>query len=303
MRFGVTLFTSDRGITPAAAAQAAEAAGFDSFYVPEHTHIPTRRDAAHPQTGDESLPDDRYMRTLDPWVALSTAIPVTSTIRLGTAVAIPVEHDPITLAKTIASVDHLSGGRTTLGVGFGWNLDELADHGVPPGRRRTMLREYLEAMGRLWQDTEAAYDGEFITFGPSWVWPKTVQQPRVPVIVGCAGNDKNFRWIARSADGWMTTPRENDLEQGIEGLRKAWADAGRAGEPQVYALVPGRADPDELSHWRDLGVTEAICGMPDADEPTVVAYLERLAGRIAHLRDNAHSAGSTDTSAAQPRGR
>src|SRR5215468_7396366 len=139
MRYGVVLFTSDRGITPARAAQAAETAGFDRFYVPEHTHIPVRRQAPHPRTGTQELPDDRYRRTLDPWVALSTAAAVTSTIGLGTAVALPAEHDPITLAKTIASLDHLSGGRVVLGAGFGWNLDELADHGVTgrPAAHRT----------------------------------------------------------------------------------------------------------------------------------------------------------------------
>src|SRR5918995_4082203 len=145
MRHGIVLFTSDRGITPATAALAAEERGFDTFYVPEHTHIPVRRDALHP-TGGEDLPDDRYSRTLDPWVSLATAAAVTERIRLSTAVALPVESDPITLAKSIATLDHLSGGRVTLGAGFGWNTDELADHGVPSGRRRTVLREYVEAM-------------------------------------------------------------------------------------------------------------------------------------------------------------
>src|SRR5690349_23028549 len=162
MRHGIVLFTSDRGITPAQAAKAAEEAGFDTIYVPEHTHIPVKRDAAHPGTGDETLPDDRYTRTLDPWVALATAAAVTSTIRLGTAVALPVESDPITLAKTIATLDHLSGGRVTLGAGFGWNVDELTDHGVPGDRRRTVLKEYLEAMrGRL------LGHGQVHRFGPA----------------------------------------------------------------------------------------------------------------------------------------
>src|ERR1700681_3106473 len=145
MDYGLVLFTSDRGITPAAAAKLADDHGFHTFYVPEHTHIPVKRQAAHPTTGDASLPDDRYMRTLDPWVSLGAACAVTSRVRLSTAVALPVEHDPITLAKSIATLDHLSGGRVSLGVGFGWNTDELADHGVPAGRRRTALREYLEA--------------------------------------------------------------------------------------------------------------------------------------------------------------
>ena len=167
MDYGLVLFTSDRGIDPASAAKLADEHGFTTFYVPEHTHIPIKREAAHPTTGDESLPDDRYMRTLDPWVSLGAACAVTSRVRLSTAVALPVEHDPITLAKSIATLDHLSGGRVSLGVGFGWNTDELADHNVPPGRRRTMLREYLEAMRILWTEEEAEYDGEFVKFGPS----------------------------------------------------------------------------------------------------------------------------------------
>ena len=150
MDYGLVLFTSDRGITPAAAAKLADDHGFATFYVPEHTHIPVKREAAHPTTGDESLPDDRYMRTLDPWVSLATAAAVTSRVRLSTAVSLPVEHDPISLAKTIATLDHLSGGRVSVGVGYGWNTDELTDHKVPPGRRRTMLREYIEAMRELW---------------------------------------------------------------------------------------------------------------------------------------------------------
>merc|ERR1711969_495534 len=157
MEFGIVQFTSDRGLKPQVLAPLIEEAGFASYFVPEHGHIPTRRDAAHPQTGDETLPDDRYMRTLDPWTSLAAAAAVTERIRLATAVALPVQSDPITLAKTLATLDHISGGRLTLGVGFGWNLDELADHNVPPKRRRTMLREYLEAMRALWTDEEAEY--------------------------------------------------------------------------------------------------------------------------------------------------
>jgi probable F420-dependent oxidoreductase len=278
MRYGVVLFTSDRGITPASAAQAAEAAGFDCFYVPEHTHIPVRRDALHPRTGTAELPDDRYLRTLDPWVSLSMAAAVTTTIRLGTAVALPAEHDPVTLAKTIATLDHLSGGRVDLGVGFGWNTDELADHGVPPGRRRTVLREYLEAMQALWMQDEASYEGEFISFGASWAWPKPAQQ-RVPVIVGAGGTAKTFRWIARSADGWLTTPGETDLDGKIALLHKAWHDAGRDGVPQVRVLA-GKPDPAVLAHWAEAGVTDVAFGMPDRAADEVIGYLGRLAGKL-----------------------
>src|SRR5215469_458550 len=279
MRFGVVLFTSDRGITPAKAAVAAERAGFDRFYVPEHTHIPVRREALHPRTGTQELPDDRYMRTLDPWVSLSMAAAVTSTISLGTSVALPAEHDPITLAKTIATLDHLSGGRVVLGAGFGWNTDELTDHGVPAGKRRTVVREYLEAMQALWSDDEASYHGDFVSFGASWAWPKPVQQPRIPIIIGAAGTPKTFAWIARSADGWLTTPGEADLDGKITQLHEAWHEAGRAGLPQVRALA-GKPDADLLAHWAEIGVTDVAFGMPDRAAGEVRAYLERLATRL-----------------------
>jgi probable F420-dependent oxidoreductase len=279
VRYGVVLFTSDRGIAPARAAQTAEAAGFDSFAVPEHTHIPVRREAPHPETGDSGLPDDRYLRVLDPWVALATAASVTSKIRLGTAVALPVEHDPIALAKTIASLDYLSGGRVTLGVGFGWNTDELADHGVPPGKRRTVLREYVEAMQALWAQEEASYHGQFVDFEPSWAWPKPVQQPRIPLLVGASGTEKAFGWIARSADGWITTPRETDIEQRVALLHRIWRDAGRGGQPEVTVLA-GRPDPDALARWRSAGVTEVLFGLPDRSADEVASYIDRLAGRL-----------------------
>ncbi len=279
LRHGIVLFTSDRGITPAEAALAAEEHGFTSFYVPEHTHIPMRRQAAHPSTGDETLPDDRYLRTLDPWVALATAAQVTSRIRLATAVALPVESDPITLAKTVASLDHLSNGRVTIGAGFGWNTDELADHHVPATRRRTVLREYVEAMRELWTQEEAAYDGEFVSFGPSWAYPKPVQR-HIPLVVGAGGGPKTFAWIARSADGWMTTPAERDIAGKCHRLRKAWADAGRVGEPQVHLLATVKPAPEHLAAWEDAGVTDVMWGLPDKPAGEVVAFIARHGDRL-----------------------
>ena len=279
LRHGIVLFTSDRGITPAAAARAAEEHGFTSFYVPEHTHIPVRRQAAHPGTGDESLPDDRYSRTLDPWVALATAAQVTSRIRLATAVALPVESDPITLAKTVATLDHLSGGRVTIGAGFGWNTDELDDHHVPAARRRTALREYVEAMRALWTQEEAAYDGEFVSFGPSWAYPKPVQ-PHIPLVIGAGGGPKTFAWIARSADGWMTTPTEPDVTDNCDRLRKAWSDAGRAGQPQIHLLATAKPDPGNLAAWQDAGVTDVMWGLPDRPADEVLAFIARHGRRL-----------------------
>jgi len=278
MRNGLVLFTSDRGITPAALGAAAEERGFDTFYVPEHTHIPVKREAAHPGTGDETLPDDRYLRTLDPWVSLATVAAVTSRIRLSTAVALPVESDPITLAKQIATLDHLSGGRVEIGAGFGWNTDELADHHVPAARRRTVLKEYVEAMRALWTQEEASYDGEFVSFGPSWAYPKPARH--IPLVIGAGGGPKTFRWISEHADGWMTTPQQADISANIEALKKAWADAGRDGSPEIRILIAFKPGPEDLAAWAEAGATELIWGVPDRSPDEVLASLDRLAGRL-----------------------
>ncbi|MGN6723700.1 MAG: LLM class F420-dependent oxidoreductase [Marmoricola sp.] len=277
MRNGLVLFTSDRGITPAALAKAAEERGFDTFYVPEHTHIPVRRDALHP-TGGAELPDDRYLRTLDPWVSLATVAAVTTTIGLSTAVALPVESDPITLAKTIATLDHLSGGRVSIGAGFGWNTDELHDHHGPADKRRTVLREYLEAMRAIWTEEEAAYDGEFVSFGPSWAYPKPGRH--IPVVIGAGGGPQTLRWIAKNADGWMTTPRETDIAERAGTLRKLWAEEGREGKPEVRLLVAKKPTPEDLEDWGAAEVDEMIWGVPDAEPDAVLASLDRLAGRL-----------------------
>jgi probable F420-dependent oxidoreductase len=279
MRNGVVLFSSDRGIRPAALAKAAEDRGFDTIYVPEHTHIPVKRTAAHPGTGDESLPDDRYLRTLDPWTSLATCAAVTERIGLSTAVCLPVESDPITLAKTIATLDFLSGGRVSIGAGFGWNTDELEDHHVPPGKRRTVLKEYVEAMRALWTQEEASYDGEFVRFGPSWAYPKPVQ-PHIPLIIGAGAGPKTFAWIAANADGWMTTPRETDISDRIEALKTAWADAGRAGLPDIRILIAFKPDPNDIMRWAEQGVSELIWGVPDAEEDVVLGHLDKMAGRL-----------------------
>lgn len=278
MRYGIVLFTSDRGITPAEAARAAEERGFDTLYVPEHTHLPVKREAAHPGTGTAELPDDRYSRTLDPWVSLATAAAVTSRIRLATAVALPYESDAITLAKTIATLDHLSGGRVTLGAGFGWNTDEMADHGVPGNRRKTVLREYLEAMRALWTQEEASYDGEFVSFGASWAWPKPAQA-HVPVLLGAGGTDKNFSWLVEHADGWITTPRDVEIDEQVTRLRSMWTDAGRGGSPEVVSIAV-KPDQERIAHLEGIGVTECAFGLPDKSLDEVLAYLDRLRGRL-----------------------
>ena len=210
----------------------------------------------------------------------STAAAVTSTIRLGTAVALPMEHDPITLAKTLATLDHLSGGRVNLGVGFGWNVEELEDHGVPGKKRRTVLREYLELMQQLWTQEVASYDGEFAHLKPSWAWPKPVQQPRIPILVGAGGTPKNFDWIVANADGWITTPIETDIEDRVAALNTAWAAAGREGDPRIVVLLTSRLEPGQLERWAELGVDEVMFGLPDKEPEEVRQFIVRLGAKL-----------------------
>jgi probable F420-dependent oxidoreductase len=222
-------------------------------------------------------------------VSLATAAQATTRIRLATAVALPVESDPITLAKTIATLDHLSGGRVTLGAGFGWNTDELTDHHVPADQRRAVLREYVEAMRALWTEEVAAYDGKHVSFGPSWAFPKPVQE-HVPLVIGAGGGPKTFAWIARTADGWMTTPIESELGAKAALLQKIWTDAGRAGRPRIHALATSRPTPELLAAWEDAGVTDAIWGLPDKPVPEVIGFLARHAERLGLNPAEAHPA-------------
>jgi alkanesulfonate monooxygenase SsuD/methylene tetrahydromethanopterin reductase-like flavin-dependent oxidoreductase (luciferase family) len=165
-----------------------------------------------------------------------------------------------------------------MGAGFGWNTDELADHNVPANKRRTVLREYLEAMRALWSQDEASYAGEYVNFGASWAWPKPVRRT-VPVLIGASATEKTLAWIAANADGWITTPRDNDEVASVARLHEAWQAAGRAGTPRVIAL-DGKPDAQRLAEWHAGGITDALYGMPDRDASEIPGYLDRLRGKL-----------------------
>ena len=187
MRLGITAALTDADLAPAVLAAAVEELGFDSLYLPEHTHLPVEEDTPPALVGGVRLDD--YKRCLDPLVALATAAAVTSRIGLGTGILLAAQHEPILLAKQVATLDHLSGGRVTLGVGFGWNRTEAEDHGVDWARRHDVVREHLAAMEAIWSNDQAEYHGEFVDFGPTWSWPKPVQQPRVRTLIGGGASD------------------------------------------------------------------------------------------------------------------
>ena len=274
MQLGITAALTDLDATPAALAVAVEELGFDSLYLPEHTHLPVREDV--PPALVEGVRLDDYKRSLDPLVALATAAAPTSRIRLGTGVLLAAQHDPIVLAKQVATLDHLSGGRVTLGVGFGWNRAEAEDHGVDFARRHAVVREHLAAMEALWSRDQAEYHGEFVDFDPTWSWPKPRQQPRVRVLVGGGAGDAVLTAVVQSADGWIPIGGRG-LGEAIPRLRALAEAAGR--DPARLDVVPFGTigDKGKLEHYAGLGVTEVVLRIRAGDEASMRAELESLA--------------------------
>ena len=272
MRHGVTIFATDQSIGVVELARAAEERGFDSFWLPEHTHIPVSRRTA-PPSGQAELPEE-YRRCLDPFVALTAAAAATERLRVGTGICLVAQREPIATAKAVATLDLVSGGRFSFGVGFGWNEDEMEQHGVEYRRRRAVAREHVLAMERLWADDEASFAGEFVRFSPSWSWPKPVQQPRPPVLIGGAAGPTLFAHIAEYADGWIPIGGAG-LSKAIPRLRDALAAAGR--DPDALEVVPYGSipDPGKLEHFASIGVTDVIFRLPSAGRDDVLRVLDR----------------------------
>ncbi|MGW1618880.1 LLM class F420-dependent oxidoreductase [Streptomyces sp. NPDC002172] len=278
MRIAVTIFLTDETIAPVRLARELEARGFAGLYLPEHTHIPVERATPYPAGGD--LPRE-YGRTLDPFVALGQAAAVTEGLGLGTGITLVAQHDPIDLAKQIATLDHLSGGRFTLGVGFGWNVEEAADHGVRWRDRRALGRDRMALMRALWADEPTGYEGEFGSVRASFAFPKPVQKARGPVagprtLIGGAAGPKLFAHIAEYADGWLPIGGRG-LAESVPVLREVWADAGR--DPAALQVVPYAVlpTPGKLAHYAELGVEEVVVQLPPAGEAEVLRVLDACA--------------------------
>jgi len=278
MRLGVTIFATDQSMSPVELAREAEARGFASLYVPEHTHIPVSR-RTPPPTGEAELAEE-YKRTLDPYVSLGAAASVTRTLRLGTGIALVAQHDPIILAKTLATLDHLSQGRLVVGIGYGWNEDEMESHGVDPRRRRAIVREKMLAIQALWGKDVADFDGEFVHLTASWQWPKPVQQPRPAVLIGGAAGPILFSQIAEFADGWIPIGGAG-LQRTLPELRRAFEARGR--DPGALQIVPMGVLPDaaKLDFYASLGVTEAVLRLPSAPRDAVMPVLDEYARFVA----------------------
>ncbi|GAA4881233.1 LLM class F420-dependent oxidoreductase [Actinomycetospora straminea] len=270
MEYGVVLFATDETIAPAALGPALEERGFESLFVPEHSHIPARRESPAPGGGD--LPR-HFHRTIDVFVTLAVVAATTSRLRLATGVALPAERDVIHTAKQVASLDLVSGGRAIFGVGVGWNREEAADHGIDPRRRGKVLDEKLAAMVRIWTEEQAEFHGEHVDFGPMYCWPKPVQRPHPPISVG-GGSDAALRRLRDHGDAWL--PDGFDVAE-YRRVRSWLADEGRPDVPfTAFGADPGTLDPDGFN---EVGVDRIAFWVDPGPEREVLTQLDAIAER------------------------
>jgi probable F420-dependent oxidoreductase len=273
MKFGVTIFPTEYTIGIVDLARAAEDLGFESLWIPEHTHIPTSR--ASPWPGGPELPRE-YSHALDPFVALAAAASATTQIKLGTGVCLVIERDPITTAKEVATLDYVSNGRFLFGVGGGWNLEEMANHGTDPARRWPLMRERILAMREIWTHDEAEFHGEQVNFDRIWQWPKPVQQPHPPIVVGGNGPHTLMR-VIEYGDEWMPIAGRGgvSIDERMAELARMASQAGRA--PIPVSIFGARANPDSIDHYASQGVNRCIFSLPPAGAEEILPRLQHFA--------------------------
>jgi probable F420-dependent oxidoreductase len=279
LEFGLAMFPTDYAIDPVALGRLAEERGFESLWFPEHTHIPASRESPYPAGGD--LPQE-YWHTYDPFVALAAVAAVTERIKLGTGICLVIERDPITTAKEVASLDRLSGGRFLFGAGAGWNKEEMRNHGTDPDRRFGLMRERIEAMKAIWAEDEAEYHGRYVDFDPVWSWPKPVQEPHPPVVVGGNG-EKVLDRVLAFGDAWMPNRVEDEaLMKRLEDLRRRTDEAGRA--PIPVTVYGASRNPEVLERWAENGVTRAVYWLPPAKAGEVERRVDEAVGFVETYR-------------------
>ena len=274
MKFGASMFFTDYSMAAAELAVALEARGFDIVWAPEHSHIPLSRKSGFILGGE--LPK-RYYDVMDPFVTLTAAAMATRTLKVGTGVCLIAQRDPIQTAKLVASIDQVSGGRFVFGVGNGWNQDEMENHGTAFATRHQRARENIEAMKEIWTKSKAEYHGEFVDFGPMMTWPKPVQKPHPPILVGGA-----FPYSARRAirygDGWMPQVTEKSPTPLLELLprfRQMCAEAGRDPDRMDISIGGQQPDADLARRYRDAGVTRMSVSLPSEKADTILPMLDQ----------------------------
>jgi probable F420-dependent oxidoreductase len=284
MRIGVEIFPTDQTIGAIELARAAEDHGFESLWFPEHSHIPVaRRTPWGGRVGAPPLPEF-YGRTFDPFVTIAACAAVTTTLKLATGICLVAQRDPIHNAKEVASVDALSDGRFLFGIGYGWNKEEMAQHGTAYGERRAILRENILAMKELWTTDEASFEGDFVSIEPSWAWPKPAQSPHPPIILGGAAGPRTAADIAEFCDGWMPIGGRSAIAKWPE-VEAACEKIGR--DPSTIEIGVFTPPPDEevLAELADKGVTRAVFALPQGPRDEVLAALETFAPLVDKMRD------------------
>ena len=274
MQIGLFPFLTDYSMPVDQLAIAAEERGFDSIWVPEHTHIPANRRTDYPGGGE--LPKE-YSHTLDPFVALAMAASVTKNLKLATGICLLIEHQALTIAKTVATLDHLSGGRVMLGLGAGWNREEMENHGTQYASRFRKLEEQMAALREIWTNDVATFHGEFENFDSVWSWPKPVQQPHPPLILG-GETDHTLKRIVRLGDGWL--PRAMNPERVIAGMEKLQRFAEEAGRDPATISVSVFAPPpkdDVINRFRETAAERVILMIPPQDADATLRRLDRYA--------------------------
>ncbi len=276
MKIGAVMFFTTDSMQPAALGRALEERGFESLWVPEHTHIPSSRKTAYPAGGGLIRP---YYEIMDPFLALNTAATATTRLKVGTGIALVIQRDPIVTAKMVSTIDRLSNGRFLFGVGNGWNQDEIENHGTVFKTRHKLARERIEAMKAIWTGDEPEYHGEFVNFDPMKQWPKPVQTPHPPIIVG-GGFPHAARRAIRYGDGWI--PRDDWLERDgmgvIEQFRTMAREAGRdpAHLPISIFRVPDNLE--RLQLCQRIGIDRVVFSLPAEKEDKILPILDRWAG-------------------------
>jgi len=285
MEFAVAIFPTEYVQDPAELARMAEERGFESLMFPEHTHIPASRATPYPAGGE--LPPE-YSRTHDPFVALTAAAAATDRLKVGTAVCLVIERDPIITAKQVASLDKLSGGRFLFGVGAGWNKEEMGNHGTDPASRFGVMRERIEAMKAIWSEDQASYNGKHVAFERIWCWPKPLQQPHPPILVGGNGPTVYDRVIA-FGDEWMPNRISGD-DGMIERCNELAARAAKAGRAPIPITIAGMMrDPARIERFERAGVHRAVFWLPSQSPDEVEQAMDRYAA-AARAYENAGGA-------------
>ena len=271
MKIGAFYFPADYGIDIVELARALEERGFESLFVPEHTHIPVSRKTPFPSGGE--LPK-RYAHTHDPFVALSFAAAVTTKLMLGTGICLIPERDPIVTAKEVASLDRLSDGRLIFGIGGGWNVEEMENHGARYNTRFKLMRERIFAMKALWTEDEAEYHGEMVNFDKVWSWPKPLQKPHPPIILG-GETDYTLRRV-EYCDGWFPRAgRGYEIKEQLARLNRMAEEKGR--DPKTLSTSVFRAPPDKgtLREYEEAGIDRAVLEIPDESRDEILRTLDR----------------------------